>query len=87
MKTPLELSPIIESSSEATEIVRVWVTDGKPTFIISGNLFKDPAAWGLILSDLAKHISKACAGNGQDETQVLDRIKNMIQADLFNSEE
>jgi hypothetical protein len=84
MKQELETPSIITSSQKATEIIRVWIADNKPTFVISGNIFKDPAAWGLILCDLARHISKACAQKGQDEKNVLQRIRKAFDVEWNN---
>lgn len=70
----LTISDISQLSPNTVELVRIWMSDNKPTFVISGKMFKDTAAWGLIIMDLAKHISRAAAQSGQDEKHVFERI-------------
>jgi len=53
-----ELAPphSIHGASKAMELARIWIVDENQHVSISGNLWRDPAAWGLMLVDLAKHI-------------------------------
>ena len=71
-----ELQPphSIHGASKAVELVRVWIVDGNQHVSISANLWKDPAAWGLMLVDLAKHVANAYAQHGEDKHATLNRI-------------
>jgi hypothetical protein len=66
----------------ANEILRVWVAGGKQHVSIATNLWKDPANWGIMLVDLAKHIANAYEqGNGMDHIKVLERLKAGFDAE------
>jgi len=44
--------------------------------------WKDPAAWGLMLVDLARHVANSYEQNeGRDRQEVLARIKAGFDAD------
>lgn len=78
-----ELKPphTILEATRAMELVRIWIVDGKQQVSISGNLWDDPAAWGLMLVDLAKHVANAYAQTGRNKEEVLDRIFKGFQAE------
>ena len=71
-----ELQPphTIHGASKAMELARIWIVDGNQHVSISGNLWKDPAAWGLMLVDLAKHVANAYAQHGENREATLNRI-------------
>lgn len=64
------------------EIARIWVSpDGNQQFVLLPT-WEDPAAWGLMLVDLAKHISAAYQNSsGVDSREVLQRIKVGFEAE------
>jgi len=54
--------PVPERAAEdprAIELLRVWVAGGKQHVSIATGLWNDPANWGMMLVDLAKHIANA----------------------------
>ncbi len=55
----LSLPPIAQSNSQAVEILRVWAVPRSPQQVILRTAWKDPAAWGLLLVDVARHASQA----------------------------
>jgi hypothetical protein len=67
--------PGVKHASRAMEIVRVWIVDEKQQVVLSGNLWDDPAAWGLMLVDLARHVANAYEDQGHDRNRVLSRIR------------
>ena len=68
--------PAANSARDATEILRIWLADGRQHVTIAGPIWKDPAAWGLLLVDLAKHVANVYAQtDGQDPERALARIK------------
>lgn len=79
-----ELAPphSIHGASKATELVRIWIVDENQHVSISGNLWQDPAAWGLMLVDLAKHLANAYAAQGQDRDATLNRILAGFRAEM-----
>jgi hypothetical protein len=64
------------SDPRARELARVWAAGGKQHVALDINLWKDPAAWGIMLVDLAKHVA-----SGDEFTDVLTRIKEGFDAE------
>ena len=65
------------------EILRVWVSDQGQFFSLRSGVWEDPAAWGLILADLARHIAGAYESDKRfDPKAVLKRIKEGLDAEL-----
>ena len=73
--------PNIQEATRAVEIARIWIVDKKLQVSLSGNMWNDPAAWGLTLVDLARHVSKAYANQGRDKTEILNRIREALEAE------
>jgi hypothetical protein len=44
-------------------------------------MWKDPAAWGLMLADLASHVANAYEREGYDRSDVLIRIYEAFDAE------
>ncbi len=51
--------PPIASEMEAVEVLRAWAKPGSPQQFTLRTTWKDPAAWGLMLADIARHAAKA----------------------------
>ncbi len=66
--------PPIASDSAASEVLRVWAEPDHPQQLSLRTTWPDPAAWGLLLADIARHAAKAYAADGQDEAAALERI-------------
>jgi hypothetical protein len=54
----LIIPPEAEKDPESFEILRVWGANGQQHVIINPNLWDDPATYGIMLADLAHHISR-----------------------------
>ncbi|MBI5544540.1 MAG: DUF5076 domain-containing protein [Deltaproteobacteria bacterium] len=63
------------------ELVRIWIVDGGQEIVLSQHLWRDPASWGLMLADLARHVAKAYEREGGNEEEVLARIKLAFEAE------
>ena len=81
---PLDPPPIATSRPDAVEVLRVWAAPGAPQQLTLRPVWKDSAAWGLVLVDIARHVSRAYATEGQDEKAVLARIKAGFDAEWGN---
>jgi hypothetical protein len=57
----LPIPPKASEDRRAVEILRVWAAGGKQHVTLATGLWKDPACWGLMLVDLAKHVANAYA--------------------------
>ena len=74
--------PPIAADSSAVEVLRVWGGPGLPQQYVVEVNWEDPGAWGLLLVDLARHVSKAYAASGvATEGEALDRIKLLFDAE------
>lgn len=77
--------PIPEPASHdgrARELARIWATGGEQHVSLATELWEDPAAWGIMLVDLAKHVANAYEHNrGDDRQSVLKRLKMGFDAE------
>ena len=82
-----ELAPpnTIHNATRAMEIARIWLVDCGQHVRLSGDLWDDPAAWGMMLVDLAKHVANAYEQNGKDKEEVLKRIVDGFNAEICSS--
>lgn len=79
----LELSEEVLSDPKAVELARVWAADGRQVAILNIGAFKDPAAWGIALADLARHASNGYREHaGIDSLDSLSRIRAAFDAEL-----
>jgi hypothetical protein len=78
MKTP----SAIQNEPEALELLRVWVSRGERYISMGTNVWKDPAVWGIMLVDLAKHIaSEYHTATGMDPIIALHRVREGFDAE------
>jgi hypothetical protein len=75
--------PDLASQSDATEILRLWVTPQWEQMQVSLKPHHpDPSVWGIALVDVARHVAKAYALNhGISEEQALQRIRQVFDAE------
>jgi len=65
------------------ELLRVWVANKAQHVSLRTAVWKDPAAWGIMLADLAKHVANSYQQEaGLDRARTLQRIKAAIDAEL-----
>jgi len=70
------------NSEKSLEMARIWIADESQVVVLSPHLWDDPAAWGLMLVDLAKHVAAAYAAQrNENEQKVLVRIKEAFDAE------
>ena len=78
----LEVPPIANTNSQAVEVLRVWAVPGQPQQLTLRTTWKDSGAWGVLLVDIARHAAKAYANEGQNPTDVLARIRQLLDAEF-----
>ena len=87
---PLEL-PIpstVAADSDAIELARLWVGQGRLQVSIRTEALDHPKEWGAVLSELAQHIANAYVqGQGVDRTEVLDHIVHGFRINLDHTTE
>jgi hypothetical protein len=72
----LPLPQAIHGDAKAKELIRVWASEGQQQLLIAGKVWDDPAAWGILLVDLARHVANCYAAqSGMETEQTLARIK------------
>jgi hypothetical protein len=72
----------VTGDPRALELLRVWGAHRKQLFTINTHVWKDPAAWGLLLVDLARNIAKAYeSSTGEEFEVVLARVKAGFDAE------
>jgi hypothetical protein len=79
--TTLPVPLAVAAASKAMEMARIWLVDGDQHVVLSPNLWKDPAAWGLMLVDLARHVASAYESQGHDRATILRRIREAFDAE------
>ena len=81
MKDELPIPEQVIETKRAMELARIWLVERKQVFVITPNLWDDPAAWGLLLVDLAKHVARAYEVQGRDAREILERIRAAFDAE------
>jgi hypothetical protein len=88
MPHPREL-PIprpLTNEAKAFELARIWGVAGGGQYVsLTTAVIADPAAWGILLVNLAKHAANAYQQTkGLDPNQTLARIKAAFDAEWTN---
>jgi hypothetical protein len=82
MQLQLPVPPAAAGDARAIELLRVWAAHGKQHVSLATNIWNDPAAWGVMLVDLARHIATAYQQTEeQDYASVLNRIREGFDAE------
>jgi hypothetical protein len=71
----------VAQAKRAMEIARIWLVDSHQEVVLSTRMWKDPGAWGLMLSDLALHVANAYEHKGYERNDVLKRIYEAFDAE------
>lgn len=84
----LPVPPKAAQDPKGRELARIWAAKGAQYVTLAADLWEDPAAWGIMLVDLARHVAKAYqASNGSDPSATLERIKEGFDAEWLHSTE
>jgi len=86
----IPLDPPTFEGHEAREILRVWLDcspndDAYNKFVLLPKISKDPAAWGLILVDIARQVANAYAESEPQNENIYSFVLNRIK-ELFDAE-
>ncbi len=80
--TQLPIPDAAANAASAMEVLRVWVADGDQHVSLATGLWDDPAAWGLLLVDLARHVARSYEqGGGPNVDAALSRIREAFDAE------
>jgi hypothetical protein len=68
---------------KSLELLRVWIADNNQHVSLRTGVWDDPAAWGLMLADLARHIVNTYEQDAAlDQVQTLQRIRAAFNTEL-----
>jgi uncharacterized protein DUF5076 len=82
-KGSLSIPPSVESDPNALEVARVWVSRGTQQVILRVEAWDDPAAWGILLADLARHVANAYEPlDAAARARALERVVSGLDAEL-----
>ena len=72
-----------KKDEQSFELVRVWVAHKGQHVSLRVGVWSDPAAWGIMLADLAGHVANSYQQDtGLDRIKTLQRIKAAFDAEL-----
>ena len=75
-----------KSDPKSFELLRVWVAHKGQHVSLRTGVWEDPAAWGLMLADLARHVANSYQQEaGLDRSKTLQRIKAALDIELASS--
>lgn len=79
----LEIPQAVTADTNAFEILRAWVASNQQQVSLRSGVWADPAAWGIMLADLARHVAESYGQeDGRDVASTLARIKAGIDVEL-----
>ena len=82
MAEELPIPEAVASDESSVEIVRVWGANREQHVTIDVFTLDDPAGWGLLLADLARHTARAYAQEGNmGAEEALKSIKERMDAE------
>jgi hypothetical protein len=87
-KDPLranELAVPIEAlgNPNAGEILRAWSVDGGLSVSLNPVAFADSAVWGILLVDVARHVSRALSNEGKGSVpEIMNSILTTFESEL-----
>lgn len=74
-KDEIAAPPSVRDDDKSFELARLWIADGSPRVALRVGVWDDPAAWGVLLADVARHIAVAYSqSGGHDAADALERV-------------
>jgi hypothetical protein len=74
----------VREAKQKIEMARIWVADGNQIVTLSPTVWSDPACWGLMLVDLARHVAAAYEPLGHQREATLERIRAAFDVEWAN---
>lgn len=79
----LVIPDLAKKDPRSFEVLRVWIANEGQHVSLRTGVWDDPAAWGIMLADLARHIANSYhERNVPDRFDALQRIKDALNAEL-----
>jgi hypothetical protein len=83
----LAAPPDAAGDPDAMELLRAWLIGEALHCSLRADIFEDPASWGAVLADLARHLASAAQESGADPTATLQTILSSFVQELTAPEE
>ncbi|HXC96814.1 MAG TPA: DUF5076 domain-containing protein [Edaphobacter sp.] len=82
----LSVPPAAQRDKASFEVLRVWIAEQGQHVSIKSGAWEDPFAWGIVLADLARHVSHAheLQNEGVEQGAFLKRLLEGFQAEIEN---
>lgn len=78
----LPVPPTSQMSEKAAEVLRVWINADRNMDVSLISAFAEPAAWGILLVDIARHVARAYEGDGVcSQAEALGQIRELFDAE------
>ena len=75
--------PSALNDPKAFEVLRAWIANQEQHCSVKSGIWKDPAAWGIFLADLARIVAESYSYNSEKEYLIiLERIKLAFEIEI-----
>src|SRR5262245_40744992 len=79
----LQIPTAAKGDRKSFEVLRIWIANNEQHVALRTGVWSDPAAWGIMLADLARHAAISYEQDaGPDRLDALSRIKAALNAEL-----
>lgn len=79
----LQIPGEARNDRKSFELLRVWIANQEQHISLRAGVWDDPAAWGMMLADLAGHIANSFEqGAGVDRLEALEQIRAGFDAEF-----
>jgi len=88
-KNGLPVPAAAKRDAQSFEVIRIWIAEQDQHVALSFGMWEDPAAWGQLLADTARHIANAHAEKDRtvDTDAFVARLREGFDADFDGVEE
>src|SRR5271163_1633017 len=82
----LTIPSVAQRDRASFEVLRVWIAEQGQHVSLRSGAWEDPFAWGIVLADLARHITNAhhMQNESIDKDAFLDRLLEGFEAEIDN---
>lgn len=82
-KRDLSVPAEVAKDPKASEVLRAWVANGGLVCSLRPEIWDEPANWGILLADVARHVANAVNElNGSDPDVTLAAIQDYFNREL-----
>ncbi len=80
----LDVPPVAQRDKASFELIRVWIAESGQHVSLRSGVWEDPAYWGMMLADLAKHVVKAhvLTDEAVDAEDFMERLRQGFETEM-----